>query len=66
MSSLLSAALADVPSIAEAGYPDGRDSKSGENSSRETLQGIWLRIYNGSDLIYEIATPESLRTTESW
>ncbi len=41
-------------------------AKSGESSSRETLSGIWIRIYQGEDLVYETAMPDSLRTTEKW
>lgn len=41
-------------------------AKSGDSSSRETLHGIWLRIYHGDELVYEISAPETLRTTEKW
>ncbi|MFA6288876.1 MAG: hypothetical protein WC661_15955 [Opitutaceae bacterium] len=41
-------------------------AKTGDTSSRETLSGIWIRIYQGSDLVYETAMPDSLRTTEKW
>lgn len=41
-------------------------AKSGDSSSRETLHGIWLRIYHGDELVYETSAPESLRTTEKW
>jgi hypothetical protein len=41
-------------------------TKSGDSSSRETLHGIWLRIYRGDELVYEDAMPKSLSTTESW
>jgi hypothetical protein len=41
-------------------------AKSGESSSRETLRGIWIKIYRGEELIYETATPDSLRTSETW
>lgn len=41
-------------------------AKSGETSSRETLHGIWIRIYRGDDLVYETAMPDSLRTIETW
>ena len=40
--------------------------KTGDNKSRETLSGIWIRIYSGTDLVYESATPEKLTTTEKW
>jgi len=40
--------------------------KSGDSSSRETLHGIWLRIYRGDELVYETSAPETLRTTEKW
>jgi len=41
-------------------------ANSGESSSRETLSGIWIRIYQGDDLVYETSLPDSLRTTEKW
>jgi hypothetical protein len=41
-------------------------SKTGDSSSRETLTGIWIRIYRGDELVYENATPDKLRTTETW
>ncbi|MFA6960894.1 MAG: hypothetical protein WC205_09105 [Opitutaceae bacterium] len=41
-------------------------AKSGESSSRETLSGIWIRIYRSDDLVYETSYPETLRTTEKW
>jgi len=39
---------------------------SGESSSRETLYGIWIRIYDGDNLLYEEAFPGTLKTTETW
>lgn len=41
-------------------------ARSGESSSREMLTGIWLRIYQDKELVYEAVMPESLRTTEKW
>ena len=41
-------------------------AKSGDSSSRETLHGIWLRIYRDKELVYEASAPETLRTTEKW
>ena len=41
-------------------------AKSGESTTRETLYGIWMRIYHGDELVHESAMPESLRTTEKW
>jgi len=41
-------------------------AKTGDTSSRETLFGIWIRIYREDAIIYEAAMPESLRTTEKW
>ncbi|MEN9841975.1 MAG: hypothetical protein RL376_1775, partial [Verrucomicrobiota bacterium] len=38
----------------------------GDSSSRETLYGIWLRLYRGDELIYENALPEGLRKKETW
>lgn len=41
-------------------------AKSGDSTSRETLHGVWMRIYRGDELVFETAMPESLRTTEKW
>lgn len=41
-------------------------AKTGENRSRETLSGIWIRIYQGKDLIHETCMPERLSSTETW
>ncbi|MCX6937870.1 MAG: hypothetical protein NTU80_08220 [Verrucomicrobia bacterium] len=41
-------------------------AKTGESSSRETLNGIWLRVYRGDELIYENALPDGLRKKETW
>ncbi len=41
-------------------------AKSGDTTSRESLHGIWMRIYRDDELIYEAASPETLRTTEKW
>jgi hypothetical protein len=41
-------------------------SETGDSSSRETLFGVWMRIYSEDTLVYEAAMPESLRTTAKW
>jgi hypothetical protein len=41
-------------------------AKTGERSSRETLYGIWLRVYRGEELIYENSLPDGLRKKETW
>lgn len=41
-------------------------AKTGDSTSRETLYGIWLRLYRGSELVYETASPEGLRKSETW
>ena len=41
-------------------------AKTGDTSSRETLHGIWVRLYRGDQLVQEIAMPASLSTTETW
>lgn len=41
-------------------------AKTGDTSSRETLSGIWIRIYRGGELLLETSTPDNLRTTQSW
>lgn len=41
-------------------------AKTGDTSSRETLYGIWIRLYRGDELVYEAVMPETLRTTETW
>jgi hypothetical protein len=47
-----------APGIVWAGTNDSK--------SRDTLHGIWLRIYQGDTLVLESASPASLTTTESW
>jgi hypothetical protein len=34
--------------------------------SNETLEGIWLRIYKGSELISETVRPPTLATRQTW
>jgi hypothetical protein len=41
-------------------------AKTGDTSSRETLHGIWLKLYRGDQLIQEIAMPSNLASTETW
>ena len=41
-------------------------AKTGDSSSRETLSGIWIRIYNGNDLVHEACMPDKLSVTEKW
>jgi hypothetical protein len=41
-------------------------AKTGDSTSRETLHGIWLRIYAGDTLVHESAFPETLMKTEKW
>jgi hypothetical protein len=41
-------------------------AKTGDTSSRETLVGVWMRIYREDALVYEAAMPDSLRMTEKW
>jgi hypothetical protein len=41
-------------------------AKTGDSSSRETLTGIWIRVYRGDELLEEVSMPEKLRTTETW
>ena len=43
-----------------------RSVESGASTSRETLYGIWLRLYRGTELVYETASPEGLRKSETW
>ncbi len=35
---------------------------TGDNDTRDTLHGIWLRIYQGDDLVLESASPSGLAT----
>jgi len=37
-----------------------------ETKTRDTLQGVWLRIYQGDTLVLETASPASLSSTETW
>ena len=39
---------------------------TGDNRSRESLHGIWIRIYRGDEIIYEEASPGTLMRTEKW
>ncbi len=39
---------------------------SGDTKSRDTLHGIWLRVYQGDALVLESASPGTLTATESW
>jgi hypothetical protein len=39
---------------------------SREAKTRDTLHGIWLRIYQGETLVLESASPGTLSNTESW
>ena len=39
---------------------------SGDDKTRDTLHGIWLRIYQGDALVLESAMPGTLSTTEKW
>lgn len=41
-------------------------AKTGDTRSRETLYGIWIRIYRGTELVYESAMPDLLRSSEQW
>lgn len=41
-------------------------AKTGDNSSREVLSGIWIRVYRGDDLIHETIMPEKMRETQKW
>ena len=36
------------------------------HETRDTLHGIWLRIYQGETLVLESASPGTLMNTESW
>jgi len=38
----------------------------GNKPIRDTLHGIWLRVYDGDQLIHESSTPETLMTREKW
>ncbi len=37
-----------------------------ETKSRDTLEGVWLRVYQGDALVMESASPASLMSTETW
>lgn len=37
-----------------------------KNSTRDTLHGVWLRVYRGDELILESATPSTLTQRERW
>lgn len=39
---------------------------TGSSRSRETLHGVWMKIYRGDELIYEATSPEGLIRAEKW
>lgn len=39
---------------------------TGDNDTRDTLEGIWLRVYQGEKVVLESASPTTLTTTEKW
>lgn len=39
---------------------------TGDSDTRDTLVGIWIRVYQGDKLVLESASPSSLSTTEKW
>lgn len=41
-------------------------SGSGDNKTRDTLHGIWLRVYQGDTLVVESALPGTLATGQRW
>ncbi len=41
-------------------------ASTGDSRSRETLSGIWIRIYRGTELVHESCMPSTLSTTEKW
>jgi hypothetical protein len=43
-----------------------RSAATGDNKSRESLHGVWIKIYRGDELIYEAASPDRLMREEKW
>lgn len=41
-------------------------AKTGDSTSRETLVGIWIRIYRGDELVMESSMPAGLADKEKW
>lgn len=39
---------------------------TGDKDTRDTLHGIWLRVYQGDTLVLEVSSPDGLRTSEKW
>lgn len=39
---------------------------SGDTKTRDTLHGIWLRVYQGDTLVVESALPGTLATSQRW
>ena len=73
------AALPDVPSFGRAEFRTDtvstftmkykgniRSANTGDRKSRESLAGVWIKIYRGDELIYEASLPDGLRKTERW
>jgi hypothetical protein len=41
-------------------------SGSGDKKTRDTLHGIWLRVYQGDTLVVESASPGTLASAQAW
>ncbi len=41
-------------------------SNGARGKAKDELSGIWVRVYSGNELIYELAQPSSLKTQEKW
>jgi hypothetical protein len=41
-------------------------SGSGDDTTRDTLTGIWLRIYRDDELVLEASSPDGLSKKETW
>ena len=39
---------------------------TGDNKTRDSLEGIWLRLYQGDELVLEISSPPALAMTGKW
>ena len=47
----------------ESGYIWGNGAKK---TSKDKLEGIWVKIYIGDKLVHEISKPENMMRKEKW
>jgi hypothetical protein len=61
-----SASTEDIPMLKsklESGYIWANGAKK---TSKDKLEGIWVKIYIGDKLVHEVSKPENMMRTEKW